>query len=85
MYFLSKEIIRNKYHKFYCKFENCVTKNLNEIETTPFIINSFTKDKLISDDSKSKEIIKPFIFGDDVRKYEINFCSYVMSNKMNFL
>jgi len=38
-----------------------------------FIIDRFTRERLISEDPKSKEIIKQFIFGDDIRKYEINF------------
>lgn len=38
-----------------------------------FVINRETRDKLISEDPKSVEIIKPFIMGDDVRKYHVNF------------
>ena len=38
-----------------------------------FIINQETKEKLIAEDPKSADIIKPFVNGDDVRKYHINF------------
>ena len=38
-----------------------------------FIIDSRTRDRLVAEDSKSIEIIKPFIVGDDVRKYQIHF------------
>ncbi|TPV33233.1 restriction endonuclease subunit M [Paucihalobacter ruber] len=36
-----------------------------------FIINEVTKSKLIDQDNKSKEIIKPFVDGDDVRNYHL--------------
>lgn len=38
-----------------------------------FVITRAIRDKLIDDDPKSAEIIKPFVVGDDVRKYYINF------------
>ncbi|HUV87353.1 MAG TPA: N-6 DNA methylase [bacterium] len=38
-----------------------------------FIINRGTRDRLIAKDPKSAEIIEPFVFGDDVRRYYINF------------
>ncbi|HLB70585.1 MAG TPA: TaqI-like C-terminal specificity domain-containing protein, partial [Candidatus Methanoperedens sp.] len=38
-----------------------------------FIIDGTTRAKLIAEDPKNAEIIKPLIVGDDVRKYEINF------------
>jgi hypothetical protein len=38
-----------------------------------FVIDQKTKDTLINEDPKSDEIIKPFIVGDDIRKYEINY------------
>jgi type I restriction-modification system DNA methylase subunit len=37
-----------------------------------FVINKVTRDKLISLSSKSSELIKPYVIGDDVRKYHIN-------------
>ncbi|MBC7878169.1 MAG: N-6 DNA methylase [Anaerolineales bacterium] len=37
-----------------------------------FIISHSVKEKLISQNSKSEELIKPFVVGDDVRKYRIN-------------
>ncbi|MDQ2906773.1 MAG: BREX-1 system adenine-specific DNA-methyltransferase PglX [Chloroflexota bacterium] len=37
-----------------------------------FIIDRNTRDKLIEEDYKSGEIIKPFLIGDDVRKYTYN-------------
>lgn len=38
-----------------------------------FIIDKETRDKLIAEDPKSAEIIKPLVVGDDVRHYEVNF------------
>jgi hypothetical protein len=38
-----------------------------------FIINNETRKRLIKEDTKSKEVIKPFVAGDDVRKYRINY------------
>ena len=38
-----------------------------------FVIDRETRDRLIAEDSKSAEIIKPFVIGDDVRKYRIEF------------
>lgn len=40
---------------------------------TAFVIDKQTKDVLISQDPRNMEIIKPFIFGDDIRKYQIHF------------
>jgi hypothetical protein len=39
-----------------------------------FIIDCPTRDRLISQNPKSAEIIKPLVVGDDVRRYEVNFC-----------
>jgi hypothetical protein len=38
-----------------------------------FIIDQATRERLIAADSKSAEIIKPFLVGDDVRRYHANF------------
>ena len=38
-----------------------------------FIIDRTTHDKLIAEDSKSVEVIKPFVVGEDVRKYSLDF------------
>ena len=38
-----------------------------------FVIDRATRDRLIKKDEKSAEIIKPFVVGDDVRRYHINF------------
>jgi len=40
-----------------------------------FVIDSVKKDKIISRDPRSAELIKPYILGDDIRKYHINFCN----------
>ena len=39
-----------------------------------FIIDAETRDYLIDEDPRSAEIIKPCVVGDDIRKYEIQFC-----------
>ncbi len=46
-----------------------VLTGLNEA----FVIDAETRKRLIKEDAKSAEIIKPFVIGDDVRKYRINF------------
>ncbi len=38
-----------------------------------FIIDAPTRKRLISEDPRSEEILKPIILGDDIRKYEINY------------
>jgi len=38
-----------------------------------FIIDKNTRESLINTDPASAEIIKPFVMGDDVRKYQINY------------
>jgi hypothetical protein len=44
-----------------------VLTGLNEV----FVIDRETRDRLIREDGKSAEIIKPFAVGDDIRKYRI--------------
>jgi len=46
-----------------------VLTGLNEA----FIIDKDTRSRLIKEDKKSAELIKPFLVGDDIRKYHINF------------
>ena len=46
-----------------------IKSGLNEA----FIIDQYTRDRLIAEDPKSKEIIKPILVGDNIRKYQINF------------
>ncbi len=43
-----------------------VTTGLNEA----FVIDDKTRKQLISEDSKSKELLKPFLFGKDIKRYE---------------
>jgi len=50
-------------HKFYYGIKT----GLNEA----FIINEETKEKLIKEDSKSKDVIKPFLRGRDIKRYSI--------------
>ncbi len=38
-----------------------------------FVIDEETKKQLIKDDPKSNNIIKPFVVGDDIRKYRVDF------------
>jgi type I restriction-modification system DNA methylase subunit len=38
-----------------------------------FVVDRIIRDRLIAEDTKSSEIIKPFVVGDDVRKYKINY------------
>ena len=46
-----------------------VLTGLNEA----FVIDRETRNRLIQEDKKSAEIIKPFVVGDDIRKYHINY------------
>jgi type I restriction-modification system DNA methylase subunit len=46
-----------------------VLTGLNEA----FIIDRATRDRLIAEDPKSAEVIKPLLAGDDVRRYEVHF------------
>jgi type I restriction-modification system DNA methylase subunit len=38
-----------------------------------FVINKSIRDRLIVQDPKSEDLLKPFVVGDDVRKYHVNF------------
>lgn len=38
-----------------------------------FVIDQKTKDRLIAEDPKSEELIKPFIIGKDIQRYKINW------------
>jgi hypothetical protein len=38
-----------------------------------FIIDLPTKNRLVMQDAKSAELIKPYVIGDDIRKYQVNF------------
>ena len=55
----------------YCKdkMRRGITTGLNEA----FIIDAETRNRLIAKDSRSAEIIKPCVVGDDIRNYEIQF------------
>jgi hypothetical protein len=46
-----------------------VLTGLNEA----FVIDSITREKLISEDPKSAEIIKPFLAGRDIKRFKINW------------
>ncbi len=48
-----------------------------------FIIDSKTKEELISSDSKNEEVIKPLLRGRDIKKYEINFADKWLINIHN--
>ncbi len=38
-----------------------------------FVIDKATRDRLIAEDARSAEIIKPFLVGEDIHRYTINF------------
>ena len=38
-----------------------------------FIINNETKERLINEDSKSTELIKPVLRGRDIQRYQVNW------------
>ena len=48
-----------------------------------FVIDRLTRDKLIADDPKSTEIIKPFVMGRDVKRYSIDYQDrYIILSKI---
>lgn len=56
-------------NEFYGKIRRGVVTGYNEA----FIIDKTTKDSIISEDKASKEIIRPFVSGNDTRRYSIRF------------
>jgi len=63
------------------KFYRGITTGYNKA----FIINADTKEKLISEDPKNKDIIKPLIRGRDVKRYRIDYKDFYVilsKNKM---
>ena len=50
-----------------------------------FIIDEDTKDKLIAEDPKSAEIIRPILRGKDIKKYSYNFANLYLINTHNGL
>ncbi len=51
------------------RFYRGVTTGLNNA----FVINQSTRDRLISEDPKSAEIIKPWLRGKDVKRWQVNW------------
>ena len=56
-----------------------ITTGLNEA----FIIDRETRDKLIEEDYKNSEIIKPLLRGKDIEKYNINYADLYLINSHN--
>jgi len=51
--------------------------------TEAFVIDEATREKLIKEDKKSAELIKPFLMGSEVRKYFVNFKNkYIILTKI---
>lgn len=71
----AEQVIFNKMHKCSIPLKRYIgdeiyrgiLTGLNEA----FVINGETRAKLIAEDPKSEALIKPFIVGDDIRKYHI--------------
>ena len=51
----------------------CIRRGVVTGFNTAFIINEETKDKLIREDSSATELLKPFISGDETRRYSISW------------
>lgn len=48
-----------------------------------FVIDRRTRDRLIAEDPKSAELIKPFVVGKDVKRYSINYRNtYILLTKL---
>ena len=56
-----------------------ITTGLNDA----FIIDKETKDKLLEEDYKNSEIIKPLLRGKDIEKYNINYADFYLINSHN--
>lgn len=54
------------------RFYRGITTGLNEA----FVVNRETRDKLISKDSKSAELLKPFLRGRDLKRWRIDYQDY---------
>jgi len=78
----SEQAILEKIHQVGTTLDEYVDENIyrgvvtgaNEV----FFIDRSLRDRLITEDPKSSEIIKPFIIGDDVRKYHFNFSEHYL-------
>jgi hypothetical protein len=55
----------------YCR--NVIRRGILTGFDKAFVIDQGTRDDLIAKDARSAEILKPFIIGDDVREYQLNF------------
>lgn len=56
-----------------------ITTGLNDA----FIIDKETRDKLLEEDYKNSEIIKPLLRGKDIEKYNINYADFYLINSHN--
>ena len=56
-----------------------ITTGLNDA----FIIDRETRDKLLEEDYKNSEIIKPLLRGKDIEKYNINYADFYLINSHN--
>ena len=56
-----------------------ITTGLNDA----FIIDKETRDKLLEEDYKNSEIIKPLLKGKDIEKYNINYADFYLINSHN--
>jgi hypothetical protein len=57
-----------------CKFtDNKIRWGIKTGLNEAFIIDKSIRDKMLDEDAKNLEIIKPLVIGDDIRKYEINY------------
>ncbi len=55
----------------YC--DNSIRRGVLTGFNEAFVIDRVTRDRLISEDPKSAEIIKPLVVGQDIDRYEVNF------------
>lgn len=72
-----KKLIFEKMQKIGVALKEYTNENINYgIKTgfnEAFIIDKTTRNRLIAEDANSAEIIKPFLAGDNIRFYQINF------------
>lgn len=72
-----KKLIFEKMQKIGITLKEYTNENINYgIKTgfnEAFIIDKTTRNRLIAEDANSAEIIKPFLAGDNIRFYQINF------------
>ena len=57
------------------KFYRGVTTGFNEA----FVVDRTTRDRLIAEHSSSAEVLKPFLRGRDIKRWDVNFAEQYLN------